>query len=217
MAKKTTLKEIGDMLSHVVEHMATNGIGDFFAGAGHFSNELCVGATCVTPTQFQAMVAAAGAATAASGGTAGAPGGQPAPGELNASTTSSTTSATLTVNGNDPAQWQEGTPWQDNLGALFTNAGQSTTIYSTATVDVIVAGTTILDYWAVVPSTQAVLHTTRQVVVQSAANDNAPIAPTDASSTPPAANDIRYVVTSLEGSAQQLYEEVYCKRGQMVG
>jgi hypothetical protein len=27
--------------------------------------------------------------------------------------------------------------------------------------------------------------------------------------------DIRYVVTSLEGSAQHLYEEVYCKRGQM--
>ena len=27
--------------------------------------------------------------------------------------------------------------------------------------------------------------------------------------------DIRYVVTSMEGSAQHLYEEVYCKRGQM--
>src|SRR5260370_42503689 len=26
---------------------------------------------------------------------------------------------------------------------------------------------------------------------------------------------IRYVVTSMEGSAQHLYEEVYCKRGQM--
>ncbi len=29
--------------------------------------------------------------------------------------------------------------------------------------------------------------------------------------------DIRYVVTSLEGSPQHLYEEVYCQRGQMVG
>jgi hypothetical protein len=29
--------------------------------------------------------------------------------------------------------------------------------------------------------------------------------------------DIRYVVTSLEGSAQHLYETVYCQRGQMVG
>ena len=27
--------------------------------------------------------------------------------------------------------------------------------------------------------------------------------------------DIRYVVTSLEGSAQHLYEDVYCRRGQM--
>jgi hypothetical protein len=27
--------------------------------------------------------------------------------------------------------------------------------------------------------------------------------------------DIRYVVTSLEGSAQYLYEDVYCQRGQM--
>jgi Transposase DDE domain group 1 len=27
--------------------------------------------------------------------------------------------------------------------------------------------------------------------------------------------DIRYVVTSLEGSAQHLYEDVYCQRGQM--
>ena len=29
--------------------------------------------------------------------------------------------------------------------------------------------------------------------------------------------DIRYIVTSLEGSAQHLYEDVYCQRGQMVG
>jgi hypothetical protein len=27
--------------------------------------------------------------------------------------------------------------------------------------------------------------------------------------------DIRYVVTSLEGSAQHLYENVYCQHGQM--
>jgi hypothetical protein len=27
--------------------------------------------------------------------------------------------------------------------------------------------------------------------------------------------DIRYVVTSLEGSAQHLYENIYCQRGQM--
>ena len=27
--------------------------------------------------------------------------------------------------------------------------------------------------------------------------------------------DIRYVVTTLEGTAQHLYEDVYCQRGQM--
>jgi len=27
--------------------------------------------------------------------------------------------------------------------------------------------------------------------------------------------DIRYVVTSLKGSAKHLYEDVYCQRGQM--
>jgi hypothetical protein len=27
--------------------------------------------------------------------------------------------------------------------------------------------------------------------------------------------DIRYVVTSLKGSAEHLYEDVYCQRGQM--
>ena len=27
--------------------------------------------------------------------------------------------------------------------------------------------------------------------------------------------DIRYIVTSLEGSTQHLYENVYCQRGQM--
>jgi hypothetical protein len=50
------------------------------------------------------------------------------------------------------------------------------------------AGTTTIDYWAVIPSTQQVLHATRDVVIQSAANDNTTIAPTDAATTP-AAND----------------------------
>jgi hypothetical protein len=43
--------------------------------------------------------------------------------------TSPITFDTLKVNGNNPAGWQQGTPWQDNLGALFTHNGQSETIY----------------------------------------------------------------------------------------
>jgi hypothetical protein len=42
---------------------ASNGIDQFFANVGNFhtvnTNQLCVGSTCVTPAQFQAMVAAA--------------------------------------------------------------------------------------------------------------------------------------------------------------
>jgi len=40
---------------------ASNGIGDLFANNIHAQNELCVGSTCVTPAQFQAIVAAANA------------------------------------------------------------------------------------------------------------------------------------------------------------
>jgi hypothetical protein len=98
-------------------------------------------------------------------------------------------SATLNVNGNDPAQWQEGTPWQDNLGALFTHDGQSETIYSTSTIDVTVSGTSTIDYWAVIPSSQQVLHASRDVVISPTANDNVPVATNDAWTTQPAAND----------------------------
>jgi hypothetical protein len=40
---------------------------------------------------------------------------------------------TLTLNGNNPAEWQLNTPWNDNLGALFSHDGQSERIYSTTT------------------------------------------------------------------------------------
>ena len=89
------------------------------------------------------------------------------------------------MNGNNPVAWQLNTLWSDNLGALFTHNGQSETIYSTSTVDVSVAGTTTIDYWSVVPSTQQWLHAVRDVVIEGASNDNAPAA----TSTPPAAND----------------------------
>jgi hypothetical protein len=58
-------------------------------------------------------------------------------------------SQSLKLPGSDPVDWQQNTPWQDNLGALFANGGQSTTIYSTTTVDVSDAGTTTIYYWAV--------------------------------------------------------------------
>jgi hypothetical protein len=39
-------------------------------------------------------------------------------------------------------------------------------------VDVTAAGTTTLDYWAVIPSSQHVFHATRDVVIEAATNDN---------------------------------------------
>jgi hypothetical protein len=82
-------------------------------------------------------------------------------------------------------------PWQDNLGALFTHNGQSETIYSTSTIDTTQSGTTTIDYWAVIPDTERVLHATRDVVVQAAANDNPPPAANDndPAALSPAANE----------------------------
>ena len=108
----------------------------------------------------------------ASGGTGGSSTG--ATSEPPSVTANSGDAATLTLNGNNPAQWEANMPWQDNLGALFSHNGISETIYSTSTVDTTVSGTTTLDYWAVVPSSQQVLHATRAVVIVRAANDNAP-------------------------------------------
>jgi hypothetical protein len=80
-----------------------------------------------------------------------------------------------------------------NLGALFTHDGSAETVYSTSTVDTTQPGTTTLDYWAVVPSTQQWLHATRTVIIDLAtapsivpdynASTTLPSAPTVASST----------------------------------
>jgi hypothetical protein len=171
---------------------ATNGIKDFYASIVHSNRvetqELCVGSTCVTEDQFKTAfqnAAAAGAPTVGVGG--GAPSGSSALGAQTDATTT-TTSETLALNGNDPVQWQLNTPWQDNLGALFTHDGQSETIYSTSTVDVSIAGTTTIDYWAVVPTSQQWLHTTREVVIAVPANDNTAAA-TSSPPTAEAAND----------------------------
>jgi hypothetical protein len=161
---------------------AENGIKQFFADVGNFgrvnTTELCMkdanGETCLTRSQVDAALSAA-AARAAPGGTNDAPDGSSAPEAIS-------TDATSTLNGNNPIVWQLNTPWQDNLGALFTRDGASETIYSTSTVDTTLAGTTTIDYWALVPSSQEVLHATRDVVVEGAANDNV-------TTTPKAAND----------------------------
>src|SRR5256885_10185898 len=119
------------------------------------------------PRPRLAVMVAAGAP--AIGENNGAPASQPAStGESDASTTSPTTAASLKVNGNNPAQWQINQPWQDNLGALFNHDGQSETF--------IPLRPSIRPSPApppsVIPSSGAVLHITRDVVVEGAANDN---------------------------------------------
>ena len=169
---------------------AENGIKDVYASIihaheGDFTDKLCVGDTCVTPEQFKAVFgrvqsAAAGATTALGGG-AGAPDGSSAIAAADPATF--TTSVTLVVNGNNPAQWQLNQPWQDNLGALFTHDGQNETVYSTSTVDVSAAGTTTIDYWAILPSTGEVLHATRDIVIPAPANEHISVAPLAATGT----------------------------------
>ena len=173
---------------------ATNGIQDFYAGVvhattGRFSNELCVGTTCVDQSQLAALLALVASSTPqASGGSAA---------------NDNAPQATLTVNGNDPAQLNVGESFAD-LGALFTHDSLLETVTSTSTVDTTKAGTTTLDYWAVVPSTQAWLHATRAVVVSApdtgAAKDNPP--PTANDDAPVTANDNSASTTSAASTSQ---------------
>src|SRR5665213_1571268 len=87
---------------------AGNGITDIFAGNIHAKDELCVGSTCVTPAQFQAMVAAAGEPNAV--GTVSAP----------ASTDATDTPPVISISGENPAIIQVGDTYAD-LGATITS------------------------------------------------------------------------------------------------
>ena len=94
---------------------AENGIGDLYASAihastGDFSNELCVGSTCVTPAQFQAMVAAANASQSS---------GQGSGAHITSNTQATDTPPVIQINGDNPAIIQVGDTYND-LGATIT-------------------------------------------------------------------------------------------------
>jgi hypothetical protein len=137
------------------------------------TNELCVGSTCVTPAQFQAMVAAA----------------SQSPAESSASTPPSPAGASggggpvIAVNGGNPANVQIGATYSD-LGAMITgpradlNLGIKTflngALVSNIMLDTSAAATDTIDY--VVTDAGGLTSTsTRIVVVQapvtSAASD----------------------------------------------
>jgi GDSL-like Lipase/Acylhydrolase family/Chaperone of endosialidase/Bacterial surface protein, Ig-like domain len=149
---------------------ASNGIGDLFANNIHAQNELCVGSTCVTQAQFQAMVAAAGQSSSAVSETTEA---------TSASTSSSggtNTPPVIQINGDNPAIIQVGDTYND-LGATITgpqadlNLGIATFVNGTASnpvqIDTTQVATDTVDY-VVTGQSGLTSTTTRTVIIQSA-------------------------------------------------
>ena len=140
---------------------AANGIGSIFAKVGNFgrvnTDELCIGATCVTPEQFQVMAAASVRSTAGGGGTNDA---ASAPAPVSDATPSTSSGQTNTppiirINGNNPAHIHVGDIYND-IGATITgpasdlNLGIHTFLNGTLVTDIVLdtstTSTYIIDY-----------------------------------------------------------------------
>jgi hypothetical protein len=122
----------GDFESNLIAWLgnASNGIQNIFADNLHAQNELCVGSTCVTPAQFQAMVDAAGQTGAASSSS-----GQGSSGASGTSATSTPdTPPIITINGNNPAIIYVGDSYSD-LGATVTGPAQDLNLGINVSVD----------------------------------------------------------------------------------
>ena len=95
---------------------AANGIESIFAKVGNFgkvnTDELCVGGTCVSTLQFQAMVAAAGQSHAATNTN----GSEESPPMSSSPADATNTPPVIRINGNNPAHINVGDTYQD-LGA----------------------------------------------------------------------------------------------------
>jgi Domain of unknown function (DUF5011)/Chaperone of endosialidase len=151
---------------------------------GNFTNELCVGSTCVTPAQFQSMLAAANQ----SGSSQTPPPSSSDGTAASSSTDSSATPPVLQVNGDNPAIIQVGATYTD-LGATITgpqadlNLGIMTYVNGTPMnpiqLDTTQAATDTISY--VATDENGLTSTTTRTVIIQTANDN------QASSTP--AND----------------------------
>ena len=136
------------------------------AATGHFANQLCVGSTCVTPAQFQAMVAAA------ANQSSNAPG---------SSSDATDTPPVIQINGDNPATIQVGASYAD-LGATITgpqadlNLGIQTFIngieVSPVQIDTSQAATDTIDY-VVTDQNGLVATSTRTVIVQTPAAPSA--------------------------------------------
>ena len=176
---------------------ASNGITDFFAENGHFSDELCVGSTCVTPAQFQAMVAAAGVSQSSGQGSETASSDDSQANDI---------PPVILINGDNPAIVQIGANYND-LGATITgpqqdlDLGISTFVNGVAMspvqIDTSTAATDTIDYVAT-DQNGLISTSTRTVIVEAPANDNqATTTPANDNSPPPAATS-----TSATSTAQ---------------
>jgi hypothetical protein len=169
---------------------------------GNFSNELCVGSTCVTPAQFQAMVAAANASQSSGQGSSSASGA--ATGSSSSGSTQATdTPPVIQINDDNPAIIEVGAAYND-LGATITgpqqdlNLGITTYVNGTemspVQIDTSTEATDTIDYVATdqygLTSTS-----TRTVIIEPPANDN------QATSTPANNNSPPLAATSTSATS----------------
>jgi hypothetical protein len=153
------------------------------------NNELCVGSTCVTPAQFQAMVAAYDASQSSGQGS-----GSSSTSDNNGdASTTPDSPPVIQINGDNPAIVQVGATYND-LGATITgpqadlNLGITTYLNGTLTSNIVIdttqAATDTIDYVAT-DQNGLTSTSTRTAIIEA----NPSIIPTDdASSTAPTAS-----------------------------
>ena len=154
-------------LESTVAGFAENFATQHFTAHDVTTQQLCVGSTCVTPTQFQAMVAAVGQPNNSSSASA------PSPSEATG------TPPIIQINGDNPAVIQVGASYSD-LGATITgpqadlNLGIKTflngALVSPITLDTSAAATDTIDY--VATDTWGNTATSTRTVIVQASNDN---------------------------------------------
>jgi Chaperone of endosialidase/Domain of unknown function (DUF5011) len=153
------------------------------------TNELCVGSTCVTPAQFQAMVAAAGASQSSGEGSGGA---------SSDDAEATDTPPVIQINGDNPAIIQVGSTYND-LGATIAgptadlNLGLQTFVngvpMSPVEIDTSEAATDTIDYVATdqngltSTSTRTVIIEAPSIVPSDDASSTAPQTATTTTST----------------------------------
>jgi hypothetical protein len=144
------------------------------------NNELCIGKTCVTETQLQALLAS----------TNQSPAGGSTSSSNTASSTTPDTPPVISINGDNPAIIQVGSTYTD-LGATITGPQQDLNLgivtylngapVSQIQLDTSAAATDTIDY--VVTDQSGLIATSTRTVIIQAANDN------NASATTTPAND----------------------------